>query len=361
MSNEKVKLPNNHEYVLVYRRSDRGGIFNKVKKEDSEYRNRYLRFVTEDNKVLYGDVKDSTDNLIALRVKKVRADLSKKNLTDEDVLFDFDKEFKGHSDVIYASTIKGNSEENVKEFDTGQKPLALMDLLVKFGANGKDDLVLDFFAGSGSTANAVMDINAEDGGRRQHIMVQIPEPTPDGSKARIAGFSTIVELSRHRIDISGRRLIDRAGGTGFSGDTGYRTYSLIGTNFATWQQKSDVELSQVEQKMLELRNGNSADDATADNLLTEILLKQGYSLTETISADEVAGLGVHLVLDESGDASVLAYLDEHTKPTLDQLRAFVDEKPGRIIILEDAFQGDDELKTNLAQLCKSRNIELWTA
>jgi adenine-specific DNA-methyltransferase len=113
--------------------------------------------------------------------------------------------------------------------------------------------------------------------------------------------------------------------------------------------------------MLELRNGNSADDATADNLLTEILLKQGYSLTETISADEVAGLGVHLVLDESGDASVLAYLDEHTKPTLDQLRAFVDEKPGRIIILEDAFQGDDELKTNLAQLCKSRNIELWTA
>ncbi len=144
-------------------------------------------------------------------------------------------------------------------------------------------------------------------------------------------------------------------------DFGFRSYTLKYSNFSKWKQSSDVDLSQLEQKMLDLRNGSSADDATADDLLTEILLKQGYSLTETISTDEVAGLDVCLVLNNSGDVSVLAYLEERTKPTLDQLRAFVDEKPGRIIILEDAFQGDDELKTNLAQLCKSRDIELWTA
>lgn len=62
-----------------------------------------------------------------------------------------------------------------------------------------------------------------------------------------------------------------------------------------------------------------------------------------------------------GDGIVLAYLNEHVKPTLEQLRAIVDEDPARLIVLEDAFQGDDQLKTNLAQLCKSKGIELWTA
>ena len=62
-----------------------------------------------------------------------------------------------------------------------------------------------------------------------------------------------------------------------------------------------------------------------------------------------------------GDGIVLAYLNEHDKPTLEQLRAVVDEDPARLIVLEDAFQGDDQLKTNLAQLCKSKGIELWTA
>jgi len=109
--------------------------------------------------------------------------------------------------------------------------------------------------------------------------------------------------------------------------------------------------------MLELRESSSADDATADDLLVEILLKQGYSLTEKIAPAEIAGLSVRVV----GDRMVVAYLDEHVKPTLDQLRAIVDEDPARIIVLEDAFQGDDELKTNLSQLAKSKGIELWTA
>ena len=62
-----------------------------------------------------------------------------------------------------------------------------------------------------------------------------------------------------------------------------------------------------------------------------------------------------------GDGIVLAYLNEYVKPTLEQLRAVVDEDPARLIILEAAFQGDDQLKTNLTQLCKSKGIELWTA
>jgi adenine-specific DNA-methyltransferase len=108
--------------------------------------------------------------------------------------------------------------------------------------------------------------------------------------------------------------------------------------------------------LLNLRD-SSANDATPDALLTELLLKQGYSLTEQIGDTVVDGLPLKSV----GDNLVLAFLDEHIKPTLEQLRKVVDRKPARFIILEDAFKGDDELKTNLVQECKSRGVELWTA
>ena len=109
--------------------------------------------------------------------------------------------------------------------------------------------------------------------------------------------------------------------------------------------------------MLDLRESSSADDASVDALLVEILLKQGYSLTEEISSLTIADLEVRSV----GGGIVIAYLSEHLKPSLAQLTAIVDEAPARLVVIEDAFRGDDELKTNLAQLCKSKGIELWTA
>ncbi|MGP5038031.1 site-specific DNA-methyltransferase [Corynebacterium variabile] len=248
------------------------------------------------------------------------------------------------------------------------KPVSLVRDLVRgatFGSKNSEDIILDFFAGSSTTAQAVFELNSQDGGNRRVIEVQLPEPLPTSSQAYRDNFRNICDISRERIKRSGESIFRSSdfttSGTIITADCGFRSYVLSKTNFSKWRQSSDVELSRLEQKMLEIRNGSSADEATADDLLVEILLKQGYSLTETINADEVAGLDVRLVLDALGNTEVLSYLDERTKPTLDQLRDFVDEKPGRIIILEDAFQGDDELKTNLAQLCKSRDIELWTA
>ena len=207
MSNQKTKLPNNHEYVLVYKRTA-GGIFERVKKEESEYRNRYKRFVTAENTVVYGSVKESTDKLIRQRANKIKEELNKSTLDDEDVLFDFNNEFKSHSDVIYVSNIKGNSGENVKVFDTGQKPIDLLDLLLKFGAAEPDSIILDFFAGSGSTAHAVMNLNSADNGKRRFLMVQLPERTPLGSKAHKAGYETISEISRARIRRDGKRIVE---------------------------------------------------------------------------------------------------------------------------------------------------------
>lgn len=245
----------------------------------------------------------------------------------------------------------------------GPKPVPFLADLVQIGTS-KDSIVLDFFAGSGTSAHAVMEQNARDGGSRRFIQVQLPEPTPVGSEARGAGFDSIAAISRRRIELAGEKvakdfaLYIKARDEAL--DTGFRAFRLADTNFSKWRLSSDVEEDALQQHLLSLRD-SATDDASADELLTEILLKQGYSLSEDISPAEVGGLDVRLVRDRDGDVAVLAYLNEHVKPTLEQLRALVDESPTRIIVLEDAFQGDDELKTNLAQLCKSKGIELWTA
>ena len=356
MSNEQSKLPNNHEYVLVFKKSAAGGIFEKIKKEDSEYRNRYIRYLTPQNTVTYGSVKSSTDNLIHLRVRKVKEELGKEELGDHDVLFDFNKEFKSHSDVIYVSTIKGNAEENVREFDTGQKPVALMKLLLQLGAPGSNDTVLDFFAGSGSTAEALMQLNSDDAASRRFVLVQIPEPVAPESLAGLAGHSTIADLTRSRIRRSGERLTLSQGTLGGNLDVGYRSYKLAETNFSKWKASSSTDADGLEQQLLQFHD-SANDSSTAESLLTEILIKLGYSLSEEVHTVAIAGIPFQSV----GQGLVLAYVNQKVKPTLDNLREAIATQPSKFIILEDAFQGDDELKTNLAQLCKSQNIELWTA
>jgi len=243
-------------------------------------------------------------------------------------------------------------------FDT-VKPVELLKRLI-FHATDADDLILDFFAGSGTTGHAVMSQNAEDGGNRRFLLVQLPEPTETTSVAHRAGYATIADLVRTRLDYSGREIQDEAASRAESLDLGYRSYKLTDSNFTKWQLSSDVDENGLQQHLLSLRD-SAADDASADELLIEILLKQGYSLTEIISPAEIGGLDVQLVRDRDGDVAVLAYLNGRVKPTLDQLRTLVDESPTRIIVLEDAFQGDDELKSNLAQLAKSKGVEFWTA
>ncbi|WP_369044661.1 site-specific DNA-methyltransferase [Sinomonas sp. P10A9] len=245
-------------------------------------------------------------------------------------------------------------------FDT-PKPVKLIKYILQLGSVTNDDIVLDFFAGSATTAHAVMQMNADDGGRRRFIMVQLPEPTPEKSKARELGYGTVADISRRRIDLAGAAIagepdtqLDIEQG---QLDIGFRAYALTDTNFSKWRVASDTDLSKLEQHLFDLRD-SADDDATPDSLLTEILLKQGYSLTEQIGDKEIDGLKLKSV----GEGLVLAYLDEHTKPTLQQLRSVLASKDlAKFIVLEDAFHGDDELKTNLVQEAKTRGVELWTA
>lgn len=247
----------------------------------------------------------------------------------------------------------------VKELFDGQnyfdnpKPVEFIKDVLRIGA-GKDSIILDFFAGSGTTAQAVLELNESDSGSRSFILVQLPEPTPDDSPARNAGYDKISALTTERINRAGERVNGSLAGQLV--DVGYRVFSLTDTNLSKWRIASDTDATKLEQRLLDLRD-SSADDATPDALLTELLLKQGYSLTEQIGDVELEGLKLKTV----GEGLVLAYLDERTKPTLEQARKIVEQKPARFIILEDAFHGDDELKTNLVQECKAQGVELWTA
>lgn len=241
------------------------------------------------------------------------------------------------------------------------KPTTLLQYLIRSATanTNKDALIVDFFAGSGSTAHSVMALNAEDGGNRRCISVQLPEPTPADSEARRAGFEAISALSRERIRRAGARLLE-AEESKLDGrknlDVGFRAYKLVDTNFTKW--KADTGFSEgALVDLLSEMSDSANDDARPEALLTELLLKLGFSLSEKIETINVEGLEVFSV----ADGLVTAYLNEHTTPTLDQLRALVAKEPERLVILEDAFKGNDELKTNLVQECKTRNVDLWTA
>ncbi|WP_120005060.1 site-specific DNA-methyltransferase [Nesterenkonia muleiensis] len=265
----------------------------------------------------------------------------------------------------------GNTDEGTRDVSklfgrdvfNNPKPVRLLQRVLEH-ASAADSLVLDFFAGSGTLGHAAMKLNAIDGGARRVIQVQLPEPVPSTSQAHLAGFRTIADISRERLrratDTIEEEHSDILAERDKPLDAGFRAYKLSDTNFAKWRLTSDVAETELEQHLLSLRE--SADDqATQEALLTELLLKRGYSLTEQVDVFDVSGLEIHGVKDAEGDYGLLAYLNEHQKPTLEQLRALVDAAEAQIVILEDAFLGDDQLKTNLAQLCKSKGIELWTA
>ncbi len=249
--------------------------------------------------------------------------------------------------------------DGVSVFDT-PKPVRLMKRLVELATkDSQDAIVLDFFSGTAATAHAVMQLNAEDGGNRKHIQVQLPEPADEKSEAYKAGYRKISDISKERIRRAGEKiktdLANKLAERGTMFDVGFKVFKLSESNFTKWQSQSDTDKGSLQQHLLDIRE-SSNDAATEEDLLTEVLLKQGISLTAPIFHADVAGLSVWTV----GDNLVCAYLNEKQRPNLDQLRAIAANEPAKLIVLEDAFQGDDELKTNLHQICKSQKIELWT-
>ena len=268
-----------------------------------------------------------------------------------------------------------NATEEIKNLFDGKrvfdfpKPSKLLKNIIGLGSATKlsnDDVVLDFFSGSATTAHAVMQLNAEDGGNRKHIMVQLPEPTDEKSEAFKAGYKKISDIARERINRAGEKIkadfADKLAERETPLDVGYRTYKLTDTNFTKWQSAPTGDLTEL-QARLDLMRESSNDNASEEDLLVEVLLKMGLPLTTRTQTVDVDGLHVYQVVAEgdSTEGQPVLYLNEHAKPTLEQLRAIItDLTPSKFVILDDAFQGDNQLKTNLVQTCKSYDVELWT-
>ena len=339
MSNESNKLANNHEYVLVYKKTSEGGIFNKVKKEDSEYRNRYLRYITDNNTVIYGDVKNSTDNLILGRIKKIKKTLGKDSLDDNDILFDFNKEFKAHSDTIYHSIIKGNAEENVKEFDMGQKPLGLIKLYMQMALTDSQAIVMDFFSGSATTAEAVMQLNAEDDGKRKFILIQLQEDCPEDSDGYKAGYKNICEIGKERIRQAAQR--NRRDYPNSKFDDGFRVFKIDESNMADVYYSADA----YDQNMLSQLESNIKPDRTDLDLLFGCLLEWGLPISMPYTSEDIEGCKVHTY----NDGDLIACFNENIPNNV--IKEIAKRKPLRAVFRDSGFKGSPE-KINVRETFK---------
>ena len=176
------------------------------------------------------------------------------------------------------------------------KPVNLILSLIKLNINGNDgknDVILDFFSGSATTAHAVMQLNAEDGGNRKFIMVQLPEKTDEKSEAYKAGYKNICEIGKERIRRAGQKIkeenkdkeaIDRL-------DTGFRVLKLDSSNM------EEVYYTPQEFTMQSLFSENVKADRTGEDLLFQVMLDLGIELSAKIETRQIAGKTVHLVDD----------------------------------------------------------------
>lgn len=251
----------------------------------------------------------------------------------------------------------------VKDMFTNPKPVELLDTLLKI-ASEPDSIILDFFAGSGTTAQAVLELNAQDGGNRKFILVQLPEPTERKD------FPTIADITKERV----RRVIKKLfvaeteksadassqlklGGTApvRELDLGFKVFKLGSSNFKVWDAATAPKEGAALAEQLKLMAHNVEDGRPDDALLYELVLKSNLPLTSKITAGKI---GEQPFYDVADGALVICLARKITQATL---RGLMARKPKGIICLDIAFAGNDQLKANTVLEMKSHGIEFHTA
>ena len=203
----------------------------------------------------------------------------------------------------------------------------------------KDALVLDFFSGSATTAHAVMQLNAEDGGHRKFIMVQLPEVTDEKSEAHRAGYRNICEIGKERIRRAGAKIAAEAGEKAAGIDLGFRCLRLDTSNMTDVYYAPDA----VTQDGLFAQVDNVKADRTPEDLLVQTMLDLGILLSASIAVEEIAGKRVFNV----ADGFLLACFDRAV--TDETVTAIAKRKP-YYAVFRDASMADDSALTNFDQL-----------
>ena len=254
------------------------------------------------------------------------------------------REFNYQWGRIEIKDLFGNSE--IFDFP---KPASLIRTALEFTTSG-DDIILDFFSGSGTTAHAVAELNAEDGGNRRWICVQLPELTDEKSEAYKAGYRTIADIARERIRRAGTKIradqADKLASRNVPLDLGFRAYRVGDSNFKQWNELvSDPE----EIRQQALANLDPLEEgATDDDLLTELLLKRGISPLAQIDQHD----GFCFIPSEK-----LVICLAHSM-TEELFTAILATKPSSIILLDRAFGDDVNLKVNLLLQAERQGVEV---
>lgn len=278
----------------------------------------------------------------------------------------------------YGHNQEGNKEvmslfDNNLVFDN-PKPVKLITKILQLATfPNSNDIVLDFFGGSGTTAHAILELNKHDKGNRRFILVQLPEPTAEegnkykaSSVASSLGFKTIADISKERI----RRVIniiekDKSEHPNLfdngSQDLGFKVFKLTPSNFKIWRSNEINEENLVQQ--LEAFTNPVHASSPEQNMLYELILKSGYILTDRVEKYDIVNEG----LDESQHIKTSFYIiaEGELVIALDKINPqvielIIEQTPKKVIMLDSLFAGNDQLKTNTVLQMKDAGIDFKT-
>ena len=227
----------------------------------------------------------------------------------------------------------------------------LISHFIKMGDVEEDSIVLDFFSGSATTAHAVMQLNAEDGGHRKFIMVQLPEVCEEGTEAAKAGYKNICEIGKERIRRAARKIREENSLTTQNQDLGFKVFKLDTSNIIPWNPEPDkIELL--------LRNAveNILVGRTRQDLLYEVLLKCNLPLTLPIEERKFGGNTVYIV----GAGALAICLDTKIPQTIAEEIVKLRDEYAPIVPMQVVFRDNgftDVTKTNALQILKQAGFE----
>lgn len=387
-----------HEYVLCFRKADKGIIrgaekdLNKYSNPDNDPNGNWMSdnmtgLATIDQRPnLHYDLENPYTGIVykcpptgwRYEPKRMK-ELIKKN----EVLFpskpdgrprrkkflsDLESDFTGFSTILHTAFNTQGTRELRTLFEENEyfdfpKPKGLIKQLIEQGADNKEDIILDFFAGSGTTAQAVLELNKEDNGNRKFILVQLPELTDENTEAYKAGYKTIADISKERI----RRVVakiqteiasaekKKAGELNLGDknsiaqniDLGFKAFKLSPSNFKIWRGNEITEENLAQQ--LDAFTNPVKESSQEQNMLYELMVKAGYELTDPVEVKDK--------FYSINDGELIIALTEISQTVIDKIIA---AKPKKVITLDHLFAGNDQLKTNTVLQMKDAEVEFKT-
>lgn len=236
-----------------------------------------------------------------------------------------------------------------KDVFENPKPVELIKEFVE-SSSENDDIILDFFSGSATTAHAVMQLNAEDGGKRQFIMVQLPELTDEKSEAFKAGYKNICEIGKERIRRAGAKIKEQNADV----DVGFKVLKLDTSNLVKWDDTPVSETEVLRERFDSVVKTLKFDRSELD-VVYEVMLKLGIPVTYKVAPIDINGRKVYSIGE---DGLVLVCLDgSNGGITPEDITAMCELAPAKIVAAEEAFK-DDIALSNAYYISKDKGVEI---